>query len=733
MSKRKLLFVVVAGLFASAPAFAQMQSGDTQVFGSVSVGGLGSDIDGNDKGGRAEEYRDLSGGAIEVIDLRARNRANNGWAELFMENLGRDDMYISLRGGQYDLWKGRFYTDWLRHRFVDNALTPYSGLGTDTLRTTFPRPDIANWNSFDVNYKRKDTGGFFEWQGLSPWYFRVDGNSVKTEGTKLLAAANGTSPGNGFVDLVAPVDWRTDTAGVEGGYNTKTMHVALAWTTSKFHSSDETLTWTNPFFANGIDTTWLAPENKTQRIAANATFRQLPMNSTFAARYTWQEVKSDADLATTALNGIVGGQPVFSPTQPTEDTFHGKVVNQTFTAALASVPMTNLDTRLYYNYNRRKNESSELEFFGNVSGQPGFISGLPTINCAGGPCEGEHFGFTRNNVGFDAYWKIARGHRVGFGWDFVDRDLEGRTDYDNSRENKVFAEYKNTQLDNFVGRIKYTYLQRRADFLRGDEGADANDPLFIERFVGRFDLMNLDQNAVKVALDWNPLPLLDLSAEYTWKDNKYKDQILGRNKDTRDEVYLAAYWGDPNVVRLTVYGDWENIKYDSFHRNVGASPCSAATGPNCYDPNRSEAPNASAYNWSANNKDRNYSIGVGVDWPAMDRLMVKASYLYFKTDGSADMASENNFGNPLPITAFDDSKKQSFNLKGIYTVNKNWSVTAGYAYEKYEYSDQRYDGYQYTIPFPPVTNNASQSYLSGYNAFTPYNANIFYGLVTYRF
>ena len=130
MSKRKLLSVIVAGLFASAPAFAQMQSGDTQVSGSVSVGGLGSDINTNDKGGRAEEYRDLSGSAIEVIDLRARNRANNGWADLFMENLGRDDMYISLRGGQYDLWKGRFYTDWLRHRFVDNALTPYSGLGT---------------------------------------------------------------------------------------------------------------------------------------------------------------------------------------------------------------------------------------------------------------------------------------------------------------------------------------------------------------------------------------------------------------------------------------------------------------------------------------------------------------------------------------------------------------------------------------------------------------------------
>ncbi len=742
MSKRTLLSVVIAGLFASAPALAQVQSGDMTFSGSVGVGGLGTDFKDDKDHGRAEEYRDLSNGVTEVIDVHGRSA--KAWFDLFVENLGRDDTYASLRGGQYDVWKGRIYTDWLRHRFVDDAITPYSGVGGNALRATFPSTDITSWNSFDVNYKRKDTGGFFEWQGLSPWYFRVDGNTVHTEGTKLLAAANGTSPGNGFVDLIAPVDWRTDTASIEGGYNTKTMHFALSWTTSKFHNSDETMTWTNPFFGNGIDTTWLAPENKTQRIAANATFRQLPWNSTFAARYTWQEVKSDASLATSALNGFSSGSTVFTPTQPTEDTFHGKVQIETFTAALASVPMKGLDTRLYYNYNRRRNESTELEFFGNVAGQPGFVPGAGTINCGGGPCEGEHFGFTKHNPGFDAYWKFAPGHRAGFGWDYVDRNLDGRTDYDNSTENKLFAEYKNTMLDTFTGRIKYTYLQRRADFLRGDEGVDANDPAFIERFVGRFDLMNLDQNAIKVQLDWGPMPLLDLSAEYTWKENKYKDQQLGRNKDTRDELYLAAYWGDPNVVRVTVYGNWENIKYDSFHRNVGASPCSAATGPNCYDPNRSEAPNASAYNWKANTKDRNWSAGLGVDWPVMDRLLVKASYLYYNTDGSAEMQSQNAagefgsgstafFGNPLPITAFDDSTRQSLNLKGIYKFDKNWSFTGGYSYEKYEYNDSRYDGYQYTIPFPPVTTNASQSYLSGYNAFTPYKANIFYGMVTYRF
>ena len=112
---------------------------------------------------------------------------------------------------------------------------------------------------------------------------------------------------------------------------------------------------------------------------------------------------------------------------------------------------------------------------------------------------------------------------------------------------------------------------------------------------------------------------------------------------------------------------------------------------------------------------------------------MKASYLYVKTDGKADIATQNNFGNPLPITAFDDTKTQSFNLKAIWDVNKSWQVTAGYAYEKYDYSDDQYNGYQYTIPFPGVSNNTSQSYLNGFNAFTNYKANIFYALATYRF
>ena len=84
---------------------------------------------------------------------------------------------------------------------------------------------------------------------------------------------------------------------------------------------------------------------------------------------------------------------------------------------------------------------------------------------------------------------------------------------------------------------------------------------------------------------------------------------------------------------------------------------------------------------------------------------------------------------PVPVTYFDDTKKASFTIKGVYAINPRWSVTAGYAYEKYEYSDEQYNGYRNTIP----ASSLQDSYLSNLYANPQYKANIVFGLVSYRF
>ena len=675
-------------------AFAQYD--DWRWEGSATVGPIVNSTNNTQDASKFQEYRDLRNGALSNLFGRGRRRAT--WFEGYGENFGRDDQDMMLRGGIYDLFKYKLYTDWLPHNFLFNGLTPFFGAGFEQLVTTFPRPNPYTWNAVNIGYERKDTGGFFEWQGLAPWYFRADYQQIKFDGTKIGSGANGTSPGNGFTDLIIPVQYTTNTGTFEVGYNTGKANYSLSYLYSQFDNSNETLNWTNPFWTNQTDTTYLPPDNRYQRIAANATWRQLPWNSTLAARYTWSETKSDATLPLFALNGT--GASAYGATNPNTDTFNGDVKNQTFTLAFASNPLKSVDTRVWYNYYKRNNDSNEVVY-----------NPVPGLNCGGGPCSGDLFSYRKNNFGFDAYWRVLPGNRLGAGWDYLDVH-QNRIDYDYVRWNRFFVEWKNTQLATLSARLKYSYVQRRSDYNLSDAGTNAGDPEYLARFTSAYDSSDLNRNEVKLTADWNPLPLLAFSLEGIWKDNQYQNIVLGRTSDKREEIYLSGSYGDFAKVRATAFGDWEHITYDSNHRQIGTSPCNAASGPNCFDP--SAPPNSTAFNWSAQNKDRNWVVGVGVDWTLSERWMLKASALYYETDGSADIASQNNYGNPLPITAYDDTKRTSLNLKGIWSYDKNWSFTFGYAYERWRYSDAAYNGYQYTIPFPGVSNNTSQSYLNGY-------------------
>src|SRR5688572_17380472 len=179
MGKKKLLCVLVANLFAGAgPVLAQ--SSDMVVGGSVSVGGIYVDDDDAQDPYKLNEYRDMDSGALLGFDVRGRG--SRYWFDLFGENLGRDDQYLNARGGAYDVFKYRLYSDALRHNFLMNGITPYTGAGSNAHRATFPRLDPAVWNGIESSYKRRDDGGFFEFQGVSPWYTRIDANQVTWKG-----------------------------------------------------------------------------------------------------------------------------------------------------------------------------------------------------------------------------------------------------------------------------------------------------------------------------------------------------------------------------------------------------------------------------------------------------------------------------------------------------------------------------------------------------------------------
>jgi hypothetical protein len=287
MSK-KLLSTLIASLFAAAPAFGQSAEDPMRVQGTATIGGIYNNTNAFDTA-KLQEYQDLGNGALSNIGAQGRNSTN--WFQGYGENFGRSDQYMFLRGGMYDVFKAGAYLNDMPHTYSSNAYSPYAGSGGNLLTATFPLGALpkpqppGNWSNFTLGVDRRDAGGYFEWQRNSPWYFRVDGNQVTFSGTKPGAAANGTSPTYGYVDLAYPSEYRTSNWGVEGGYQTSKATVALRWDYSKFDNDYTSLQWTNPYFgSNRLDTNFLPPGNEFNKFTLSGNYRDLPWKSVISAR-----------------------------------------------------------------------------------------------------------------------------------------------------------------------------------------------------------------------------------------------------------------------------------------------------------------------------------------------------------------------------------------------------------------------------------------------------------------
>lgn len=712
--KPKLIAILVANVFIASP-LALAEDGGLTWSGAASLGLRHTNDKATDPS-KLNEYRDLDSGVLSVFDIRGRS--DSYYLNFFGENLGRDDQYLDLRGGQYGRFKYQLYSNDLRHNFGSGpgARSPYSGIGSSTLTATFPNLNPGTWNTFDHSYDRRDAGGMVEFSFESPWYIRFDGNEVRRKGVNVFSGAQGTSPGNGFIDLPAPIDYKTDNYSVEGGYQGKTTHFAVSGLYSKFSNDNDVLNWSNGFFspANPLnrDTTVLPADNELWRISANGNIRKLPGDSTLAGRLTYSKLTNDVAVQPTML-AAGSTNPSTASSSPL---FHGEIKRTTLGVSFSSHPLPPLDTRVYYNYAKEDNDSTHIIF------NPAAGTGL---QCSGGPCEPEPFAYKKHNVGVEAGYRINRENKLSGGVDYYKVERE-RIDFTENKDWKLFAEWKNSSLDMLTARLKYQYLDRRSTYVLGPTSAAvvANPTEF---YVRRFDLANVDQNLIKLVLDASPMPFLDLGLEAIYKKNDFKDTALGRTEDERQEYYASVSYGDPKRFRVMLFGDIEFLQIDSRHR-VGGTTL-ANSNP---DAPPSGGPPNTIYTWQAKNEDKAWQVGLGADWLPLERLKLNGSLIYAQTKGTTDFTAQpGTVLNPpffYPIGNFDNTTRKSLNLKGTYKVDRNWSMTAGYAYERYKYSDIGYDGFRYV-----AGTGASASYMTGQYAFQPYSANIFYLIGTYKF
>ncbi len=735
--KPKLITTLVASLLAASPLALAAEGGGMTWTGEASLG-VRQTNDAALDNSKLNEYRDL-GSTTPLTTFDVRGRGNDYYINLFGENIGRDDMFLDLNGGNYGVFKYRLYDNELRHNFGSGfgARSPYAGIGGTILTAVFPNGTPNSWNSFDHSYSRRDLGGMFEISANTPWYFRGEANEVKRQGINVLAGAKGTSPGNGFMDLPTPIDYTTMNYSAEGGYSSKRGHFAVNYMQSRFTNDNSVLRWTNDFFGGAglFDTTVLPPSNDLTRISANGNLRKLPGDSTLAGRVTYSKLTNSVGVQTTML-GAAGTTPA---TASSSSVFNGDMKYTTVGLSLSSHPLHDLDTRLYWNWAQEKNDSTPITFSPTIAS--GLLGGASS-NCSSAgsttgvapfgavPCTPERFGYKKNNFGVEAGYRVNRGNRLTGGFDYYDITRE-RLDFHGNKDSKVYGEWKNSSLDTLTARLKYQYLERRSDWSVAAPVIAFNPS---ENYVRRYDLANVRQDLVKMVLDVQPAPLLDLGLEAIYKKNNYRDTALGRTDDNRQEYYVSLSYGDPKAFRVMVFGDIEFLEYNSMHRVGGTTLANS-------DPNAAPTPAAPAastiYSWNAKNKDKSWQVGLGADWMPMERLSVKSSLIYAETTGTVDFAALNGaiLAAPglLPIRNFDNTRRTSLNLKATYRYTKQVEFTGGYAFEKYRYSDIAYDNNQYIGLSVAGALTTATSYATGQYAYQPYTANIFYLLATYKF
>ncbi len=721
--RTKTLATLSAILLAAAPI---LHASDLKLTWTLGLGGQYVDTSSTKDEGKMREYRDLTSGLLTLLDLHGRS--SDYYVDLFGENLGREDMHLDLRGDKYGFLKYRLFSDSLQHYFTTDARTPYAGAGTTHQTATLPDLDPSSWNVYDLQYKRRNDGAMAEFSFNSPWYLRADFNQVTFDGNKLQGFPQGTSSGNGFVDLAVPVDYKTKNYSFEGGYSSTRLHVAVAYLDSRFTNGHEILNWTNGYFGNndppattpgnGTDTSYLPSDNELKRWSFNGSLNKLPLNSSLMLRISQSESISDVTLATSQLIGSASSLSTL-PFAADPGRFAGKIDYDTWSASWSASPSKQLGFRLYANDYKRKNKSSQVLFSGfstptNSLGCDGVVGGTGPIGSSTGPriCENEPFGFDRSNYGAEATWRLNQANRFRLAYDEAKTDRDFHRDSDSTTEKRYSVGWRNSALDVLGIDVKLERIDRSSNLLA--------DPV-LPNTLWTFDVANMKRDVAKVGLDFTPNAKMDFGAEYYYKKSKYEDTPAGRTSDDRNEIYLNAGFGETGGFRFKVYYDYEDSSSKAHQVSTNRT-----TG----DVN---------YQVFSDFGDRFESFGLGFDWPASKDLMVRGSASWNTSKGTVDfsgLAAASSLPTTLvPIPNYGNNDRLALDLEGDYTINARWSLTGGVAYEDASFDDRQFYPYAYNLPTSGLTGAtfATASYLTGYYSQPDYTATVVYAMAKISF
>ncbi|MBE0585800.1 MAG: MtrB/PioB family outer membrane beta-barrel protein, partial [Desulfofustis sp.] len=597
--------------------------------------------------------------------------------------VGLDDQAYQIDGRNYGKFKYSLFYNEIPHNLSFGAQTFYSSIGSDNLTIDTSSPsNQASWRTFDYQVDTQKYGGTIDLSFDSPFFLHVGVDRVEKDGLKPL----GSGSFSGVVEMPEPVDYATNNFNLTGGYRSEDLAVKVSGLYSSFSNDNPYLDWQNPFL--GItEHNSLPPDNDYLELGVNLMWRQLPGMSTLTVNGSYSNLTSD--FSQDQEGGLV-------PAGLNTTVFEGDIATMSLAAIFASRFTDDLDTRIFYKYFDRENDSTIIEY-------------------DDGGNRTHLLEYSKHNLGFDADYKLARDTRLGAGYEYENVERRNRPDGDSTSDNLLYLEVKNTSLDYLTARLKYSYLNRDTDADHDLTGVSVFDSEYIVQFVQRYDVASKQKHALQLALELYPMDSLDFGLSYTLSDNNYDDVTLGRTDDIGHEFYVDFMWRAAGKLNLSGFAGYENYQADSNHYNYAPGQFA--------DPRISDS-NPATYRWTQDVGEDFWTVGVKAQVPIIpERLELSLSCQYQKSEGESDFTSEGT-STLLPITKYDDYDITTVSAKIDYTLTDRLGLGVGYLYEKSTYEDLQYLEYDY---------NPGGTYLSGAYADHDYEAHVGYVTLKYRF
>lgn len=677
--KRSLLTVLAIVSACTTPALAD------EFEGAASIGASYSNIHGQQA--KFNEYRILGDGAQGSLDLNYR--ADSGYYLegstdfSIIDSSEANDVNLNIKTGLQDVFKGSIFYNEIPHNMTLGAKTFQTGVGGNTLTSTAGAKTNADFiNNIDYGIKRNNYGVEAEISLRSPFFFLTRVERNESNGLLPMTVRVGTGAG-AALEVPAPISYRTDTLFLQAGYRSNHFTGTLDGTMSNFNNDNQTFRSYNPTI-NATQTAYLPQNNQYYKLGSSVMYKIPFFSSTLMARASHSYLDSDF----TFFESIPAGRT----------SWDGKVQETSASFAITSTPTSKLNSRIYYSYFDRSNDSDK-----------GFTYGTGLVKT---------FRYHKNNAGLDVNYKLPANTKVATGYEYsvTDRELTYRTNTNSSFssspetvDHRFYAQAKNDLFDWMSARIKVQRLIRQSDFDYRNTAASAGITVNTNRYGFRpFGVADKIQDTIKTGLDFNLFENMDFGVEYAYTNNNYNHTTMGVEDANTHGINIDTNY-TKGIAKINAYADIEFSKTNGIYTN-------------------------GTYTYTSTRKDTNYALGAKTDFEIIkDVLSAGAGYRYERADGSNDFTRDDatSFAN---IDAIDDYIKNSVNAKMSYKFNKNLTVDFGYIYESLNYSDDAYANYNYVSGYTSAgPGGTSLLYQTGAYADPDYTANVFYTKLNFKF